>query len=116
MARSKPASAETSTGARTHWSTGLTYIEPNRILVRGYRLDELMGRVNFGEAVYLLLTGELPTPSIGRLVDAMLVSFIDHGATPPSTLQCRCRTSKSSMRSSSFPCLTKTSVSGVMAS
>ena len=45
-----------------------------------------MGRVHFGEAIYLLLTGELPSPSIGRLMDAMLVSFIDHGATPPSTL------------------------------
>jgi citryl-CoA lyase len=89
MARSKPASAGTSTSGRTRWATGLTYIEPNRILVRGYRLDELMGRVNFGEAVYLLMTGELPTPSIGRLVDAMLVSFIDHGATPPSTLAAR---------------------------
>jgi citryl-CoA lyase len=89
MARSKSASAAASPTARTQWSTGLTYIEPNRISVRGYRLDELMGRVNFGEAVYLLLTGELPTPSIGRLVDAMLVSFIDHGVTPPSTLAAR---------------------------
>jgi citrate synthase len=71
------------------WPTALTLIEPNRILVRGYRLDEMMGRVSFGEAIYLLLTGELPTPSIGRLVDAMLVSFIDHGATPPSTLAAR---------------------------
>ena len=59
------------------------------MLVRGYRLDELMGRVHFGEAIYLLLTGELPSPSIGRLMDAMLVSFIDHGATPPSTLAAR---------------------------
>ena len=89
MARSKPAASAAAPGTRTRWSTGLTYIEPNRILVRGYRLDELMGRVNFGEALYLLLTGELPTPSIGRLVDAMLVSFIDHGATPPSTLAAR---------------------------
>src|ERR1700733_2354860 len=68
------------------WQTGITFIEPNRILVRGYPIDEMMGRVSFGEAIYLLLTGELPTPSIGRLVDAMLVSFIDHGVTPPSTL------------------------------
>lgn len=74
---------------RDVWPTALTGIEPNRILVRGYRLDEMMGRLNFGEAVYLLLTGELPSPSIGRLVDAMLVSFIDHGATPPSTLAAR---------------------------
>lgn len=48
-----------------------------------------MGRVPFGDAIYLLLTGELPSPSLGRLVDAMLVSFIDHGATPPSTLAAR---------------------------
>ena len=89
MGRSKPTRAATGPVGRTRWSTGLTYIEPNRILVRGYRLDEVMGRVNFGEAVYLMLTGELPTPSIGRLVDAMLVSFIDHGATPPSTLAAR---------------------------
>ncbi len=71
------------------WSTALTYIEPNKILVRGYPLDEMMGRLQFGEAIYLLLTGELPTPSIGRLMDAMLVSFIDHGATPPSTISAR---------------------------
>ena len=89
MARSKSTAAATKPGTRTRWSTGLTYIEPNRILVRRYRLDEVMGRVNFGEAVYLMLTGELPTPSIGRLVDAMLVSFIDHGVTPPSTLAAR---------------------------
>jgi citrate synthase len=76
-------------GRKDAWSTSLTSISPNRILVRGYRLDDLMGRVNFGEGLYLLLTGELPTPSIGRLMDAMLVSFIDHGVTPPSTLAAR---------------------------
>jgi len=75
--------------AARRWSTALTYIEPNKILVRGYPLDEMMGRLQFGEAIYLLLTGELPTPSIGRLMDAILVSFIDHGATPPSTLNAR---------------------------
>jgi citrate synthase len=75
--------------AATRWATDLTYIEPNKILLRGYPLDELMGRVHFGEAIYLLLTGDLPSPSIGRLMDAMLVSFIDHGATPPPTMAAR---------------------------
>jgi citrate synthase len=73
-------------GGSTAWTTSLTSISPNRILVRGYRIDDLMGRVTFGDAIYLLLTGELPSSSVSRLVDAMLVSFIDHGATPPSTL------------------------------
>jgi len=71
------------------WSTSITAIEPNRVLVRGYPIDQLMERVGFGEAIHLLLTGELPSPSIGRLVEAMLVSFIDHGVTPPSTLAAR---------------------------
>jgi citrate synthase len=81
------------------WSTSITQIEPNHILVRGYPVDEMMGRIGFGEAIHLLLTGELPTPSIGRLVEAMLVSFIDHGATPPSTLAARiAATTGSSLR------------------
>ena len=71
------------------WRTGLTCIEPNKILVRGYPLDEIMGRLTFGEAIYLLLMGEVPSPGIGSLMEAILVSFIDHGVTPPSTLAAR---------------------------
>ena len=71
------------------WRTALTCIEPNKIIVRGYPLDEVMGRLTFGETIYLLLLGEVPPLGIGRLMEAMLVSFIDHGATPPSTLAAR---------------------------
>jgi citryl-CoA lyase len=71
------------------WHTALTCIEPNKILVRGYPLDEMMGRLTFGEAIYLLLLGEMPSPGIGMLMEAILVSFIDHGVTPPSTLAAR---------------------------
>ena len=72
-----------------HWQTALTSIAHNKILVRGYPLDELMGRLSFAEAVYLLLMGELPPPAIGRMLNAVLVSSIDHGVTPPSTLAAR---------------------------
>ena len=75
--------------ADDNWRTALTCIEPNKILVRGYPLDEMMGRLTFGESIYLLLMGEVPSPSIGSLMEAVLVSFIDHGATPPSTLAAR---------------------------
>ena len=71
------------------WQSALTDIEPNKILVRGYPLDEMMGRLGFAEAVYLLLMGELPTPAIGRMLNAVLVSSVDHGVTPPSTLAAR---------------------------
>src|SRR6266581_5509751 len=72
-----------------HWQTSLTAIVPNRILIRGYPVDEMMGRLGFAEAVYLLLMGELPTPAIGRMLNAILVSSLDHGVTPPSTLAAR---------------------------
>jgi citrate synthase len=76
-------------GHDVKWHTALTCIEPNKILMRGYPLDEVMGRLTFGESIYLLLMGEVPSPAIGSLMEAMLVSFIDHGATPPSTLAAR---------------------------
>ena len=71
------------------WQTSLTSIAPNKILIRGYPVDEMMGRLSFAEAVYLLLMGELPTPAIGRMFNAILVSSLDHGVTPPSTLAAR---------------------------
>ena len=71
------------------WHTALTYTAPNKVLIRGYPLDEMMGRLSFADAVYLLLMGELPTPAIGRMLNAVLISSIDHGVTPPSTLAAR---------------------------
>ena len=71
------------------WKTAITQIKPNEIRLRGYRIDELMGRVTFAQAIYLALCGDLPSPNVGRLIDAMLVSSIDHGVTPPSTQAAR---------------------------
>ena len=60
--------------AEKEWVTAVTSIKPNEILVRGYRLDDLMGRVSFGEAVYLILRGELPGAAVGQLMEAILVA------------------------------------------
>jgi citrate synthase len=92
MPKATPARVERRSQPRPQeekWRTALTCIEPNKILLRGYPVDEVMGRLSFGEAIYLLLVGEVPTPAIGILMEAMLVSFIDHGATPPSTMAAR---------------------------
>lgn len=71
------------------WTQPITKIEPNTIAVRGYRIEDLMGRVPFAHVVYLVLKGELPTEAQGRVVDALLVSSVDHGGTPPSALAAR---------------------------
>lgn len=71
------------------WKTAITKIQPNEIAMRGYRVEELMGQVPFAHVVFLLLKGDLPSKEQGILMDAMLVSSIDHGATPPSALAAR---------------------------
>lgn len=71
------------------WTSAITEIRPNRVSVRGYDIAELMGSVGFGAAVHLILRGELPDAATARLMDAILVSSIDHGCTPPSTLAAR---------------------------
>ncbi len=73
----------------TGWKTAITDIEPNHVRVRGHDIGQLMGSVGFGAAVYLILRGELPDEKTSRLMDAILVSSIDHGTTPPSALAAR---------------------------
>jgi citrate synthase len=73
----------------TSWKTAITEIKPNEVRLRGYRIDELMGEITFAQAIFLALKGEFPPAGVAKLLDAMLVSSIDHGATPPSTLAAR---------------------------
>jgi citrate synthase len=71
------------------WKTAITEVKPNRIALRGYPVDELLGRISFAQAIYLVLKGEFPSPEVGKLIDAIFVSSIDHGASPPSVLAAR---------------------------
>jgi len=66
------------------WRTQISQIETDEILVRGYPIEQLTERCSFGEVVYLLLTGELPTGNQGKLVEAILVTCCDHGLASPS--------------------------------
>lgn len=75
--------------AESTWTTKISYVKPDEIRLRGYRIEDLMGRISFGEGVYLVLKGELPRPEISALLEAILVSCIDHGVTPPSVLTTR---------------------------
>jgi citrate synthase len=72
-----------------HWKTAITSVQPNTVRLRGYSIDDLMGKVSFSQAIYLALKGELPSPAVGRLLDAIFVSSVDHGAGPPSVLAAR---------------------------
>jgi len=71
------------------WKTKITKVEPNHLITRGYRQEDLIGNIPFSHVVYLLLKGELPTKEHGKMMDAILTACIDHGVTPPSSMASR---------------------------
>lgn len=68
------------------WNSAITKVEPNKLSIRGYALDNLIGKVSYAQMVYLLLKGEMPSENVGKMIEAILVSSVDHGTTPPSVL------------------------------
>ena len=69
---------------RDKWRTAIAYGDQHAVVLRGYDLQELVGQVSFAEAFLLLATGELPPPGHAKLLDAMMVSVLDHGIVPSS--------------------------------
>src|SRR5262245_8092967 len=66
------------------WKTSLSAVEPNKILIRGYRVQDLMAHCSFGDIVYLTFKGELPAGNEGRIIEMILVSSTDHSFLAPS--------------------------------
>jgi citrate synthase len=66
------------------WATSISRIEPNVIELRGRPIQDLIGNISFAGVIWLLLRGEPPTPGQERLLEAALVSAVDHGPHAPS--------------------------------
>src|ERR1700756_3619796 len=66
------------------WRTSLSAVEPNKILIRGYRVQDLMDRCSFGDVIYLTFKGELPTGNEGKMLEMIMVSSTDHSFLAPS--------------------------------
>ena len=75
--------------AEQTWKTAVTDIGGGQIRVRGYDIADLMEHLSFADVIYLILKGELPNNQQRRMIEALLVSSIDHGPTPPSNLAAR---------------------------
>ncbi len=67
-----------------HWRTALAYKTKDRIVVRGYDLNDLVGNLSFTEMAYLVWRGELPSAAHARVLDALLVSLAEHAFSPSS--------------------------------
>jgi citrate synthase len=69
--------------------TAISRVEEDKIVTRGYNQRDLIEKIRYSDMVYLLLKGRLPSPMEGKIFNHVLVSFCDHGVTPPSTQTAR---------------------------
>src|SRR3954468_17957015 len=70
--------------SKPFWRTSLSSVEPNKILIRGYHVQDLMERCSFGDVIYLTFKGELPKRNEGKLIEMIMVSSTDHSFFAPS--------------------------------
>lgn len=71
------------------WKTSIAGIIDGEARIHGYKVTELIDKVNFTEAIWLELTGELPNDKQRAMLDAILISTIDNGLGPPSITNAR---------------------------
>ena len=71
------------------WSTSIIDMKPGMIRIRGYAIEDLIGRAGFADMVFLLTRGELPRPEAAKLLEAALVAAVDHGPQAPSIAAAR---------------------------
>lgn len=78
-----------STEAADWWGTAVSRIAPDRIELRGRPVQELIGEVGFVQLIWLMLRGDLPSVEQAALLEAALVSSVDHGPHAPSIAAAR---------------------------
>lgn len=66
------------------WSTEIIDMKPGIIRFRGFPIEQLIGHVSFPQMIWLMLKGDLSSPDQAALMEAALVSAVDHGPQAPS--------------------------------
>ena len=64
-------------------TTKISHHTTDAIYVRGESLvDDLIGKLTFTEMMYFQMLGNKPTPAQAKILDAVLVTLMEHGITP----------------------------------
>lgn len=77
-------SADDELASSNWWRTRISDIAPGSIRYHGYAVQDLIGNIGFAEMIWLMLRGDLPAPGQGALLEAALMSAVDHGPQAPS--------------------------------
>jgi citrate synthase len=71
------------------WKTEVSDVQTSDVFIRGYNLGDIIGRLSFASATYLLIRGKLPSPGESRVMEAVLCSVLDYSLKKPGTVAAR---------------------------
>ena len=74
---------------RHWWRTSIIDMAPGRIAFRGQPIQDLIGNIGFGQMIWLMTRGDLPSPEEAALLECALVAGVDHGPQAPSIAAAR---------------------------
>lgn len=61
-----------------------TRVSDGKGVVRGEKLDKLVGKISFTDMIFLTMTGKLPKENERKVLDAMFVAAVEHSVAVPS--------------------------------
>ncbi|HUH60982.1 MAG TPA: citryl-CoA lyase [Candidimonas sp.] len=70
--------------AREWWKTRIIDIHPGSIRIKGEPIEQLIGNISFPEMIWRMLRDDSPSRQQAALLEAALVSAVDHGPQAPS--------------------------------
>ncbi len=71
------------------WETEISDSKKNEIIIRGKRVEDLIGNVTYSQMLYFLLVGEELNERKAALFESVLVAGSDHGPRAPSIAAAR---------------------------
>jgi citrate synthase len=70
----------------TKWRTSISKFDADGVTIRGYRIQDMMENLDFGGSLFVLFQGRLPSKQEARLINAVLISVMDHGIVVPTAV------------------------------
>jgi len=76
-------------GGSAWWETAISDVAPGSIVLRGHRVEDLIGSMSYAGIVGLLVANRELSEAQARLLEAALVAGVDHGVRAPSIAAAR---------------------------
>lgn len=68
------------------WRTAISRFSSESVEIAGYKHEELMRKVDFAGSLFVLYQQRMPRPAEAKLLNAMLISVVDHSIVASSAV------------------------------